>query len=261
MADARRLAEQHGLRHAVMDRATLRREEPGVTERAVGALHWLDPWTVNDPGELVSRYAQALQARGGRLLIGEATSLAPAGSGWRVQTAEGEVQAAQAVVALGPWSAGLLQGLGYRYPLFIKRGYHRHYAAPRAPRLSLYDVEAGLVMGPMQRGVRVTTGAEFARLDAAPTPVQMRKAEALANELLPLGTPVESQPWMGARPCTADMLPVIGPAPRHRGLWFNLGHAHQGFTLGPASGRLLAELIGGEAPLLDPAPYAPARFG
>ncbi|MBQ1766432.1 MAG: FAD-binding oxidoreductase [Aquincola sp.] len=261
VAEAQQLAARHGLRHAVMDRATLRREEPGVTERAVGALHWLDPWTVNDPGALVGLYAQALQARGGRVLIGDATSLAPAGRGWRVHTAEGEVQAAQAVVALGPWSAGLLQGLGYRYPLFIKRGYHRHYAAPVLPRLSLYDVEAGLVMGPMQRGVRVTTGAEFARLDAAPTPVQMHKAEVLAHELLPLGTPVEETPWMGARPCTADMLPVIGAAPRHRGLWFNLGHAHQGFTLGPASGRLLAELIGGEAPLLDPAPYAPARFG
>jgi D-amino-acid dehydrogenase len=57
------------------------------------------------------------------------------------------------------------------------------------------------------------------------------------------------------------MLPVIGPAPRHRGLWFNFGHSHQGFTLGPASGRLLAELIGGETPYIDPAPYAPQRFG
>lgn len=261
VADAQHLAERHGLRHVVMDRDTLRGAEPGVTERAAGALHWLDPWTVNDPGALVARYAQALQAHGGRLLIGDAATLAATGSGWQVQTADGPVQAAQAVVALGPWSDTLLRTLGYRYPLFIKRGYHRHHAAPIAPRLSLYDVEAGLVMGPMQRGVRVTTGAEFARLDAAPTPVQMHKAEALANELLPLGTPVESTPWMGARPCTADMLPVIGPAPRHRGLWFNLGHAHQGFTLGPASGRLLADLMTGAAPLLDAAPYAPARFG
>ena len=64
----------------------------------------------------------------------------------------------------------------------------------------------------------------------------------------------------GSRPCTADMLPVMGAAPRHPGLWFNLGHAHQGFTLGPVAGRLLAELIGGETPLLDPAPYSAARF-
>ncbi len=72
---------------------------------------------------------------------------------------------------------------------------------------------------------------------------------------------MEPAPWLGARPCTADMLPVMGAAPRHRGLWFNLGHAHQGFTLGPVSGRLLAELIEGAMPVVDPRPYAPARFG
>jgi D-amino-acid dehydrogenase len=57
------------------------------------------------------------------------------------------------------------------------------------------------------------------------------------------------------------MLPVMGPAPRHRGLWFNFGHGHQGFTLGPVAGRLLAELISGEPPFLDPAPYAAQRLG
>jgi D-amino-acid dehydrogenase len=84
---------------------------------------------------------------------------------------------------------------------------------------------------------------------------------ALARELVDLPEPVEPEPWLGARPCTADMLPVIGPAPRHRGLWFNLGHAHQGFTLGPVSGRLMADLIEGQTPVVDPLPYAPARFG
>jgi D-amino-acid dehydrogenase len=53
----------------------------------------------------------------------------------------------------------------------------------------------------------------------------------------------------------------MGPAPRHRGLWFNFGHGHQGFTLGPVAGRLLAELVSGEAPFIDPAPYAAQRFG
>jgi D-amino-acid dehydrogenase len=57
------------------------------------------------------------------------------------------------------------------------------------------------------------------------------------------------------------MLPVIGPAPRHRGLWFNFGHAHQGFTLGPLSGRLMAELIEGGPTRVDMAPYSAARFG
>ena len=65
---------------------------------------------------------------------------------------------------------------------------------------------------------------------------------------------------MGSRPCLPDMKPIVGPAPRHRNLWLNFGHAHHGFTLGPATGRLLAEMISGEAPFADPAPFAADRF-
>jgi D-amino-acid dehydrogenase len=56
------------------------------------------------------------------------------------------------------------------------------------------------------------------------------------------------------------MLPVIGRAPRHQNLFFAFGHAHHGLTLGPVTGRLLAEIITGEAPFVDPAPYSPERF-
>jgi D-amino-acid dehydrogenase len=66
---------------------------------------------------------------------------------------------------------------------------------------------------------------------------------------------------MGARPCLPDMLPVIGRAPRHPGLWFDFGHQHHGLTLGPATGRLLAEMMTGETPFADVRPFAAERFG
>jgi D-amino-acid dehydrogenase len=56
------------------------------------------------------------------------------------------------------------------------------------------------------------------------------------------------------------MMPVIGAAPRHRNLWFAFGHAHHGFTLGPVTGRLVAELVTGEPPFVDPSPYRAERF-
>jgi D-amino-acid dehydrogenase len=52
----------------------------------------------------------------------------------------------------------------------------------------------------------------------------------------------------------------MGPAPRHPGLYLDFGHSHLGFTLGPVSGRLIAEIILGEKPVADPAPYAVTRF-
>ena len=57
------------------------------------------------------------------------------------------------------------------------------------------------------------------------------------------------------------MLPVIGRAPRHAGLWFDFGHQHHGLTLGPATGRLLAEMMTGETPFADIGPFAVERFG
>jgi D-amino-acid dehydrogenase len=260
-------ARRHGVRHAVLDAAALARAEPALqpTLRTglAGALHWLDPWTVSDPGELVARYAQRFRRLGGELHLGDATSLQPDGAGWRVSTAHGALQARHAVIALGPWSGELVRRLGYRLPLFVKRGYHRHFglAADRPPlQLPLLDAERGYVLAPMARGIRLSTGAEFASLGAAPSPVQLPRALRAARELLPLGDPVDDEAWLGNRPCTPDMKPLIGPAPRHPGLWFNFGHAHQGFTLGPVSGRLIAEMIDGVQPLVDTAAFSPARF-
>lgn len=252
------LGREGGVRNQVLDGEALRAAEPGLRTPLAGAIHWLDPWSVSDPGELVARYAALLVREGGDIALGDATSLRQAGRGWSVRTGSGEIEAEHAVVALGPWSDPLVKTLGYPYPLFVKRGYHRHYGG-KGPRLPMLDADAGLVLAPMARGVRLTTGAEFALVEAPPTPVQLERAYDLAGELFDIGEPVD-EPWMGARPCTGDMLPLIGAAPRHRGLWFNFGHAHQGFTLGPVSGRLIAELIEGGPTLLDPTPYSPKRF-
>ena len=167
------------------------------------------------------------------------------------------------MVALGPWSDEIYRPLGYNIPLMSKRGYHLHFS-PRGNAVlhhPVLDTDNGYLLAPMNRGIRLTTGAEFARRDAPPTPVQIARTEPVARTLFPLGDAIEKQPWMGSRPCLPDMLPVIGRAPRHKGLWFDFGHQHHGLTLGPVSGRLLAEMVTGEAPFTDPKAFAVERFG
>jgi D-amino-acid dehydrogenase len=122
------------------------------------------------------------------------------------------------------------------------------------------DAEPGYLLAPMARGIRLTTGAEFAARDAAPTPVQIDRDEKIARGLVPLGDRLDAEPWMGARPCTPDMMPIIGPAPRHKDLWFAFGHAHHGMTLGPVTGRLLAEQMTGEKPFVAPEAFFARRF-
>jgi D-amino-acid dehydrogenase len=126
-----------------------------------------------------------------------------------------------------------------------KSGYHRHFTTEGTLNLPLADVASAALMAPMKAGLRIATGAELVEFGSCATPVQLQRAEAGAREILPLGQPIEHEPWHGYRPCPPDMLPVIRRAPRHRGMWFNIGHGHQGFTLGLTTAELLAELFAG----------------
>jgi D-amino-acid dehydrogenase len=156
----------------------------------------------------------------------------------------------------------VLGPLGLRLPLAIKRGYHRHFRPQAGAGLGrpVLDAEYGYCLAPMDEGIRLTTGVEFARRDAPPTPVQFDRLMPAAKQLLPLGEPIEAAPWMGCRPCFADSRPVIGRAPGQAGLWLACGHAHWGLTLAAATGRLVAEMIRGATPFCDPTPYAAERF-
>jgi glycine/D-amino acid oxidase-like deaminating enzyme len=120
---------------------------------------------------------------------------------------------------------------------------------------------ASLDAAPMEGRLRLTTGVEIARRDAKPTGIQLERAERTARPTFGLGARLDERPWLGLRPCTPDMRPVIGPAARHKGLWFAFGHNHHGLTLGPVTGRLLAEMMTGAQPFIDARPFRPERFG
>jgi D-amino-acid dehydrogenase len=262
-AEAERWQREFGINHRAIDARALQEMEPHLAPVLVGALHWTDPVAVDDPQGLALAYLRAFERLGGRFVQGNAGSLEADGGGWRMRTAQGPLSASAAVIALGPWADVLTRALGYDLPLAVKRGYHMHYRAAGDAKLNtpMLDTERGYFLAPMRRGIRLTTGAEFALRDAIRTPVQLGRAEPIARDLFPLAERVDTEAWMGARPCTPDMLPVIGRAPRHASLWFAFGHAHHGLTLGAVTGRLVAEMVSGEAPFVDPAPYSAERFG
>ena len=240
-AMAERLRREHDVPSVVLGGDELARAEPGLRCRLAGAVHWTGTWACSDPGGLVERYAALFVSNGGRILRGDAASLAPDAGGWQVRTEEGAHDAADVVVALGASSPRLLKRFGYSFPMVLKRGYHQHFASSAAPRVPFMDTDHGTLLSPMRLGVRVLTGAELNQMDAPPASRQITRSVKRARELFALEAPVEAAPWFGTRPCMPNMLPVVGPARRHRGLWLNFGHGHQGFTLGPTTGALLAE--------------------
>ena len=260
-ADARALND-FDLNWCVLNQQQVHALEPGLHSDVIGAIHWLDPKTVSDPGGLTRGYAQLFKQRGGTFVIGDAASLRQTGGQWQVESDQGMMVGHEVVVALGPQARSIFEPLGYRIPLAIKRGYHMHYAAKDGQRMQhpILDSVGGYVLAPMVGGIRLTTGIEFADSDDPINEIQLRRCEERAQLLYPLGERVDAQPWLGRRPCLPDMCPVIGPGSRHKGLWFNFGHAHHGLTLGPVSGRLLAEMMTGEYPFTDPTPYSAERF-
>jgi D-amino-acid dehydrogenase len=262
LAQAEIARREYGVNYAALDGAALAEAEPALLAEKAGAVHWTDPLSVSDPHGLTVAYAKLFAELGGSMAIGDATQLQRGVNGWRIATDLGPMEAATAVVALGAASPKVTAPLGYAPPLFGKRGYHMHYglAGNAVLHRPMLDSDSGFLLAPMRYGVRLTTGAEFARMDAPPTPVQLERAEPVARGLLPLAERVDTKPWMGVRPCTPDMLPIIGRAPGREDLWFAFGHAHQGLTLGPTTGRLIAEMMAGEKPFLDPQPYRPERF-
>jgi len=262
LARAREDRERFGVEFDVLDADALYSKEPHLAAGLVGAVHWTQPWMVIDPGALVQAYAKNFEAQGGQLIQANVEKIAAQQTGWRVTTSTGTLMADQVVVALGPWSADFLSAQGIDVPLFVKRGYHMHYSAQAGASLNhwVMDAERGFLLEPMRAGIRLTTGAELADLDSPPQYRQLGAAERAARELFPLGERRDAQPWKGARPCLPDMKPVIGPAPGRQDLWLAFGHGHQGFTLGPASGELLAQMMDGETPAIDMAPFSAERF-
>ncbi|HVV60874.1 MAG TPA: FAD-dependent oxidoreductase [Pseudolabrys sp.] len=235
--------------------------EPSLAPVFGNAVFWKSAVSLSNPLAVTRAYVARFSALGGVVLNGDAASLHRIGTRWRVETDEGAIDANEAIVALGPWSPDVLKPLGLKLPMQVKRGYHRHFKARGNANLSrpVLDADGGYLITPMEQGIRITTGAEFAARDASPTPVQFNRLMPNAQELFSLGEQI-GPTWMGSRPCFPDSRPVIGRAPGQTGLWLAFGHAHWGLTLGPVTGRLIGEMIAGTTPFCDPAPFRAERF-
>lgn len=268
-ADTAILDRAQGVEHRVLSLDELKALEPNANfEGFVGAIHWLNSWQVSNPSLLVKAYAKSFEQMGGEIKETDVKEIMPdvndngESKGWKVVTTTDTFYSNDLVIAAGPWSNELIRPLGYNLPLFPMRGYHQHFkvSAKNTIHHSMFDMDKGFVMGPMQQGIRITTGAEMTTMDAPKNFGQLKTVLKLARKILPLEEAVESEAWAGSRPCMPDMKPVIGPALKHDNLWFAFGHSHQGFTLGPITGRLVEELIHDKPTTVDVSPFNAQRF-
>lgn len=257
----RRLWDRFGRRWELLDAAAVHELEPALAPDLVAGLLLPENRYLLDPCRYVQGIARAFLERGGvhRRTAAEGFAFEGARIG-AVGTSEGPLPVDGVVLAAGAFSKRLAGVGGVNVPLDAERGYHLVLPHPAATlRRPVYSFEHGFVMAPMAAGIRITGGVELASPWAKPDYRRIRRLVPLAQRLLPgLSGEVLSE-WQGCRPTLVDSLPAIGPSPTTPNLWLAFGHQHIGLTLGPLTGRIVADLVAGRDPGLDLSPYRPDR--
>ncbi|WP_203308321.1 NAD(P)/FAD-dependent oxidoreductase [Sphingomonas beigongshangi] len=232
--------------------AALRRLSPAV----VDAIRFVGTGRITDLDQLAHALDGAL-ARAGVTRVAAEARLHRAGD--RI-VCEG-VEADGIVVAAGIGSRDLIRAIGWRVPMIAERGYHVRFAPGDWPadRIPLVFEDRSMIVTRYADCVQAAGFVEFSRVDAPADPRKWQRLEAHVAALrLPVG-PVVSR-WMGARPTLPDYLPAIGRAVGVDNLFYAFGHQHLGLTMGPVTGEVLGQLIGGETPAIDLTPFALERL-
>jgi D-amino-acid dehydrogenase len=240
----------------VLGREDVRQLEPALTGPLAGGIYHRQEAHC-DPRGFVDATGRAAADAGAEIRASvEVRRLRP---GPVVETNEGELRPGTVVLAAGAWSSRLARGLGVFLPLEGGKGYHVDLEpAPGDPKVPLFMQESRTVATPLRDRLRLSGTMELAGLDLS---ISERRVDAIRRALRRIlgddsGRRV-LETWAGLRPCTPDGLPVIG---RVDGLILATGHAMKGLSLAPVTAKLVGELVAGESPSYDLAPFSPRRF-
>lgn len=259
----RRALDSVGIEVHALDGPALRAREPALRDEVIGGFDTpLDAQL--RPDRYVAELARVLQRMGVNIVADtEVTGFELEGADLRaVHTARGDYSGTQTVLALGAWTPQLTRQLGLKLPIQPGKGYSITTDRPiTAPKVAVVCRERSVAITPWRDSYRIGSTMEFSGYDAS---INRRRIEALvrsAGEYLrdPIGA-VRSEEWWGWRPMSSDDLPIIGAAGSVRDLWLATGHGMLGMSMSAATGLLIADMLCGRAPSLDPAPYSPERF-
>lgn len=257
----------YGFHSEIIPGDALREREPAMNRRVLGGIFYPDAASLN-PFSFVRELANRAERHGARVETGadvaEICITNGKVRGVRMQNGE-SLEAESVVLATGAYSTSLIRRLGLRLPLQAGKGYHRdfEYKMGKPPLLqhACSLGENGVFCTPMDGFVRLSGTLEFSGTNHE---MRLGRLEQLTNAttryLNGMENFVSRSEWCGLRPCISDGLPVVGPLMRYCGLFIATGHAMLGLTLGPVTGKLIAEYILDGSPGLDISGLSPERF-
>ena len=229
------------------------------------AVHMPEVANVRNP-RLLRALKTKLQSMSNVCLVEHAVVTAFVRDGVRingVRTQQGEYLSDRVVLAAGAWSGELLGTLGLKLPVVPIKGQMILYKCAEDFLPAMVLAKGRYAIPRKDGNILIGSTLEHAGFDKTPTDVALASLKTSAQELLPALADAEVVGhWAGLRPGSPEGIPYIGEVAEHPGLWLNCGHYRNGLVLAPASCELLKNLMLGERPIVDPAPYAPAgRLG
>ncbi|MGB1883411.1 MAG: D-amino acid dehydrogenase [Gammaproteobacteria bacterium] len=259
-----------GIEYAALDSAGVVALEPALAaigDEIVGGVHF--PGDVSGDAHLFCRgLAERFIEAGGKIELN--TTLqgieVEANEVRGIRTASEVLPTDSCIIAAGSYSGALARTCGIAVPVQPVKGYSLTLPmdtwSPR-PTVPVIDEHFHAAVCPLGDRMRVAGTAEFAGFDATLSPGRIANLLRLVKHVFPQSAaslgPDDVVQWSGFRPMTPDGVGVMGATPV-RGLFVNAGHGHLGWTMAPAAGKLVADLICQRAPEIDLEPYSLSRF-
>jgi D-amino-acid dehydrogenase len=259
----RALLEHYGVETQVFKRGPLREMAPGLADDVSAA--WYHPQDRHvRPDKLLNELTRLAEKVG--VCIVEKSPVTGVETGGRdgvhLEAGGKRFRARHVVLAAGAWSRQIGRMFGCNLPIEPGKGYSLTFEGCRPPvDRPCFFVEAGVVYTPFENGFRIGGLLDFAGMNERLTPAALIKLRrAMTAYLGPLPSRLEPEPWAGLRPMVYDEMPIIGRAPGHDRVWIAAGHGKLGISMGPATGKAIADMIAGRSPRLKISDARPTRF-
>ena len=260
---ARLLSDHFGISARQIDGKDLPSFDPALKPGLAGAFHYEQDVSVR-PDRLNSQWADRLREAGVTFLERCELQRVRKSDGriTHLETSQGDMKADRFVFATGAWSARLCGELECRIPIQPGKGYSVTMARPDpCPQYPMLFPEHKVGVSPFESGYRLGSMMEFSGYDTSIPDRRIRQLRESAKPYLVAPfTGGDQQTWYGWRPMTWDSLPVIGRVPSLANAYLATGHNMLGLSLAAATGKLIAEMIQGRPPHIDPTPFSPNRF-
>lgn len=259
-----RQANKYGITAEILSASDVRKMEKNVSANVLGGIYYPGDNHL-DARELMNALVNYLKTNGVTLIdnceIKEIKRKGKLGTELVAQKENYEFD--ELVIAAGTWSAELLKTIGIKISLQPGKGYSFTIKTDTNINYPALLTDVKVAVSPGSEGIiRFTGGMELGYFNTQINESRLLQIEKSITDYYPEINDIKIKTdsvWQGHRPCSFDGLPYIGKASGFDNVYIATGHSMLGITLGPATGKLISELVGDEPSSLDLRPFSPDR--